>query len=160
MNNFFTYLSNFNRREQTTLLLGGLAVLLYLLWIAVLSPLQDRREAQQATNAAATQSLGRVQLLAVRIKQARNEGAQAGASKDNISRLIDTSLQANGLSMSGFQPGTAGEVRVRLDRVRYSSLMQWLYDIEYQHNINIRDLSIAATNDPGLVTVNIRLQKN
>jgi general secretion pathway protein M len=55
---------------------------------------------------------------------------------------------------------SGGEVRLRLDRVPYDRFMQWLYDIEIRHGVAVRDLSMAATNEPGQVTVNIRLQKN
>ena len=160
MNDLFAYLSRFNRREQTTLLVGGIAIVLYLLWLLVLAPLEAQREAQLQANTSTSQALGRVQVLATKIKQARQQGAQASGNSSNISRTIDASLQSNGLSMSVFQPGTAGEVRVRLDRASFGALMQWLYDIEYKNNISVRDLSIAETNDPGQVTVNIRLQKN
>jgi len=62
--------------------------------------------------------------------------------------------------MSSFQPGANGEVRVRLDRAGYAPLMQWLYAIEFKQGIRVSDLSIASTNDPGQVMVNLRLQKN
>lgn len=160
MNELLAHFSRFNRREQTTMLVGGIAVLLYVFWIAVLAPLQAKRDNQVLANTTTTQSLGRVKLLAAQIQQSRNQGGQAAGSGENISRLIDASLRANNLSMSGFQPGTAGEVRVRLDRAPFESLMQWLYDVEYKHNIAVRDLSIASTNEPGQVTVNIRMQKH
>lgn len=159
MEKFFAYLSRFNRREQATLLLCGLAIALYILWIAVLAPLQTKRDNQLLANTSTTLSLGRVQMLAAQIRQSRADSGPAAGGGENISRLIDTSLQANGLSMSGFQPGTGGEVRVRLDRVPFQPLLQWLYDVEFKHNITVRDLSIAATSDTGQVTVNIRLQK-
>src|SRR5690606_14069472 len=100
---------------------------------------------------------GRVQILAAQIQQLRSEGnASAG---ENINGLIDSSLRANGLQMSGLQPGSNGEVRVRLDRASYQPLMQWLYELEYKQGITVTDLSLASTNDPGQVTVNLRLQK-
>lgn len=160
MTKFFEFLSRYNRREQTMLLVGGLAIFIYLLWKILLVPLQDWRDQQLQNNASATQALGRVKILSARLEQYRTVAQGAGQQDANISRLIDASLRANGLSMSGFQPGTGGEVRVRFDQVPYERLMQWLYDIEYQHDIGVTDLSMAATSEQGLVTVNIRLQKN
>jgi general secretion pathway protein M len=161
MNKLFTFLSRYNRREQTALLLCGLAITLYLIWAAVLNPLANKRAAQLQANTAATQSLGRVQILAARFEQARNQNATAGnVGGGNISQIVYSSLQANGINISQFQPGTAGEARVRLDRANYEALMQWLYDIEFKHQIIVRELSLAGTNDPGQVTVNIRLQKH
>ena len=159
MNKFFTFLSRYNRREQTALLLCALAIALYLVWAVLLNPLAKTRAAQLQTNTAASQSLGRVQILAARLEQARTQGTSGSMSGESISQLVYSSLQTNGISISQFQPGTAGEARVRLDKANYESLMQWLYDIEFKHHIVVRELSLAGTNDPGLVTVNLRLQK-
>ncbi|MDO3388729.1 type II secretion system protein M [Gilvimarinus sp. SDUM040013] len=161
MNKVFDALGKYNRREQTILLVGALSIVLYILWMGVLAPLKDKREQQIATNASTSASLERVKLMAAQIKQAQSNTQKAsGNSGANFSQLIDSTLQANGLRMSGFQPGTRGEVRVRLDNVNYASVMQWLYDLEYRHDVAVKDLSMAGTNTAGQVTANIRLSKN
>jgi general secretion pathway protein M len=159
MNELFALLNKYNRREQTMLL--GLAVFLvvYIFWVAILSPLYNKRDTLIRTNAAASESLGKVQLMSAQIQQLRNQGVQ-GQVSDNINGLVSSSLNANGLKMDGFQPGPSGDVRVRLEMARYDALMQWLYDLEYRHGISILELSLSETRDAGLVTVNIRLQKN
>lgn len=157
MNQLLSFLNKFNRREQTMILGCGLAVILYLLWLLVFVPIEKKRDQLLSANTATTQTLGRVQIAAAQIQQARARGASA--STENLSGLVDTTLRANGLSMSGFQPGANGEVRVRLDRANYESLMQWLYDLEFKQGVRISDLTIAATNEPGQVTVNLRLQR-
>lgn len=157
MNQLLNFLNQYNRREQMLILGCGVAVALYLLWLLVLTPIQNKRDQLLAANVASTQSLGRVQIAAAQIQQARSAGANV--SNDNISGLIDSTLRANGLAMSNFQPGANGEARVRLERASYAPLMQWLYDIEFKQGIAVSDLSIAATNDPGQVTVILRLQK-
>lgn len=159
MNKLFEALARYNRREQIILLVGALAIVVYLLWMAVVSPLQTKREQQQVRNASVSASLERVKMYTAKIEQAKQLSmAQNKGGNTNISQLIDTTLQANGLRMSGFQPGTRGEARVRLENVNYSQFMQWLYDIEYQHSVSILDLSMAASSKPGKVTVNVRLR--
>lgn len=158
MNQLLNFLNKYNRREQMLILGCSLAVLLYLLWLVVLVPIQNKRDQLLAANTASTQTLGRVQIVAAQIQQARAVGA-AGAD-DNLNGLIDSTLSANGLAMSGLQPGTNGDVRVRLDRAAYEPLMQWLYELEFKQGITISDLSIASTNEPGQVTVTLRLQKS
>lgn len=158
MKNLFSILSRYNRREQTALLLCALAIGLYLIWAIILNPLAQQRAAQLQANTTATQSLGRVQILAARLEQSRGQNTRTGGG-ENLSQLVYSSLQANGISISQFQPGTAGEARIRLDKANYEALMQWLYDIEFKHQVTVRELSLAASNDPGLVTANLRLQK-
>src|SRR5690625_2392987 len=111
MNQFFEFLSRYNRREQTILLVGALVVFVYLLWRAVLVPLQDWRSEQIQRNANVQQALGRVEVLSARLQEYRRSGTGNGQSSGNLSRVIDTSLSAAGLAMSGFQPGTGGEAR-------------------------------------------------
>lgn len=157
MNQVLNFLNKYNRRDQMLILGCGLAVVLYLLWLMVLTPIQNKRDQLLAANVASTQTLGRVQIVAAQIQQSRAAGATV--SNDNLSSLVDSTLRANGLAMSNFQPGANGEARVRLERAAYGPLMQWLYEIEFKQGITVSDLSIAATNDPGQVTVTLRLQK-
>ena len=157
MNQLLNFLNKYNRREQMLILGCGLAVVIYLLWLIVLVPIQNKRDQLLAANIASTQSLGRVQIAAAQIQQFRSAGASG--STENISGLIDTTLRANGLSMSNFQPGSNGDVRVRLDRAAFGPLMQWLYEIEFKQGITVSDLSIVSTNDPGQVTVTLRLHR-
>ncbi len=159
MDKLLARLSQFNRREQTTLFIGALLVALYLLWIAVLSPLNSKREQLIKTTTSTQQSLGRVQVLARQFEQLAQQSNQASLAGDNLSGLIDASLRENGMAMSSFIPGTNGEVRVRIDKVATEPLMQWLYDLESKYHIAIRELSITASNDPGQVSINLRLVK-
>lgn len=158
MNQLFTFLSRYQRRDQIMLLVGAIAVVIYLVWMLVLSPIQNKRDRLLQTNVAATQSLGRVQIMVAQIQQYRAQGAQA-SSGDNIMGVVDMGIRGNGLNVSAVNPGGAGDVRVRFERAAYEPLMQWLYEVEFKNGLSIRDLTIAATNDPGLVTVNMRVQK-
>jgi general secretion pathway protein M len=158
MEKLLSSLSKFNRSEQATLLIGGVLIALFILWLAVLSPLNHKRDLLIQTTTGNQQSLGRVQLLASQLDALGKQSNQANASGD-ISGLIDASLRDNGMTMSSFIPGTGGEVRVRIDKVASEPMMQWLYDLESKYHIAIRELSITATNDPGQVSINLRLVK-
>jgi len=151
-------LAQFNRREQMTLLIGGLIVGLFIIWMLVLAPLTHKRDRLLQTTVSAQQSLGRVQVLARQFEMLSQEASQMNSGGD-ISGVIDSSLRDNGMVMSSFTPGTNGEARVRIDKTGSEPLMQWLYDLEVKYHIAIRELSITASNDPGQVSVNLRLAK-
>lgn len=157
MNQILSLLNKYNRREQMMILGCAVVLVLYLVWLLVLTPIQKKRDQLYQANTTSTQTLGRVQIIAAQIEQLRSQGTMN--ADENINGLIDSSLRNNGLQMSGLQPGSNGEVRVRLDRAAYQPLMQWLYEMEYKQGIRVTDLSVASTNDPGQVTVNLRLQK-
>ena len=158
MEKLFATLSQFNRREQMALLAGAILIAAYVLWLAVLSPLKHKRDSLLLTTTATQQSLGKVQLLARQYEVLSQQSNQTSNSGD-ISGLLDTSLRNNGITMTSFTPGAGGEARVRVDRIASEVLMQWLYDLETKYHIAIRELSITASNDPGQVSVNVRLLK-
>ncbi|RYY03865.1 MAG: type II secretion system protein M [Gammaproteobacteria bacterium] len=158
MDKLLNSLSQFNRREQMTLLIGALLIVFYIIWLAVLSPLNNKRDSLLKTTESNQQTLGKVQLLAKQYEILSKQSSQVNASGD-ISGLIDSSLRDNGMTMGSFTPGTGGEARVRVDKVASETLMQWLYDLETKYHIVIRELSITAANDPGQVSVNVRLAK-
>lgn len=158
MRQIFDYLSRYNRREQTILLLGTLAVVLYLLWKVVLVPIQNWHDRQVRANESVSETLVRVEVLSAQLERARTRESDDRSGGGNLSALVDSSLRANQLNMSGFQPGTGGQVRVRLDEVPYDRFMQWMHDLEYQHGVAVVDFSMAGTSEAGRVTVNIRLQ--
>ena len=159
MNQLLKSLSRFNRQEQIVLLLGAVAVCILLIWMLLLSPLQNKRDRLLATNLGSVQSLGRVQLLVRQVVSLSLQSAQVGTGSENLSGLINSSLSNNGLTMTNLMPGAGGEARVRIDKASSESLLQWLYELETKHHITIRDLSITATNEPGQVAVNVRLLK-
>lgn len=158
MNELLAKFNRYQRSEQIALLLMGVALVAFILWLAVIMPLEKKRKQLETGTIAAVKTLGNVQTMVASIE--RNGAARSGGTGENINGLIDSSIRAANLSMNSFQPGANGEVRIRLDRANYSSLMQWLYDIEYTHGVTIKDLSIAATNEVGFVNANLRLQKN
>ena len=158
MEKLLSSLSQFNRREQMMILTGGVLIAAYILWLALLSPLQNKRDTLLKTTESNQQTLGKVQLLAKQYEVLSRQSSQVNASGD-ISGLIDSSLRDNGMTMGSFTPGTGGEARVRVDKVASETLMQWLYDLETKYHIAIRELSITAANDPGQVSVNVRLAK-
>ncbi len=48
---------------------------------------------------------------------------------------------------------------VRFDNVSLASVVQWLYQLETNHNTLIEDLNLVAGNSPGNVMVTVRLRK-
>jgi general secretion pathway protein M len=158
MEKLLSSLSQFNRREQMMILAGGVLVAVYILWLALLAPLQNKRDTLLKTTTATEQSLGRVQILARQFEALAQQSNQANEGSD-ISGLIDASLRDNGVTMTSFTPGAGGEVRVRVDKITAEVVMQWLYDLETKHHLGVREFSITSSNDPGLVAINVRLIK-
>lgn len=159
MDKLLASLSKFNRREQAILLMGMLAIGLYLIWLAILAPLQKTRESLLLTNTATEQSLGRVRLLARQIELQSQQASHPGGGSENVIGTIDASLRSNGLTMGSLVPGAGGEVRVGITKANSDAVMQWLYDLEIKEHLAIRDLNLTTSTEPGQVAVSVRLNK-
>ena len=148
----------FNRREQIILLCGAMAVTLYILWQLVIAPIQQMTQTQIERNKNLAVTVAQVQTLASTLLTSDGP-KKTSVSGGSIAELVDRTLGAHGLRMSGFNPGSNGEVRLRLDNVSFTGLSKWLHELESKHAVQVRELSVNTSSTPGLIAVNVRLRK-
>ncbi len=157
MNAFKAWLAQASSREQLTLGLGAIALVIYLLVVMVLDPLRQNLDQQLNRNQASQEALQRMRDMAALWLNREEEGGQSRSA--SIVELVDRSMRQHNIRMSGMQPSGSSDVRLRMDQVSFDSLLAWLYDMEITEGVQIRDLSVAAGADPGTVVVNVRLHK-
>ena len=150
------WFSQLNQREQMSLLLLGLALSLYLVYMFVWSPLESRREQLAVQNTAVAESLARVDAMVTELLQLRSSGAKPGA-KRNLMTVINQSTGRLSLPVSRLQPNSRGEIQVRLEDVAFDSLLQWLYEMEYREGLLVREVSVTKTGSVGRVNVTVRI---
>ncbi|MFT6200886.1 MAG: general secretion pathway protein M [Candidatus Endobugula sp.] len=144
--------------EKRILLLLGASVVCLLFYLLVLDPMVTWKEQEHKKLSAKN----RIHLQVERLVNRYQQQQQSSDDKEikGLAGVIDKSLQANGLTMRGFQPGQKNDARLRLSNVAYTDLAQWLYDVEYQYNMIIEELSISQAKTPGLLMANIRVRKH
>lgn len=149
---------NFQPREQMMLMLLAVAMVIFIIVMLVIVPLQNWRanEEQRAINSA--NELTRVRELVAQIK-AKEAAPTRNSNQESLAVVIDNSLRKNDLIMRGFQPGSNQDARLRLENAAYPDLAQWLYDLEYEHGINIQELSLTPARVSGRLMVNLRVSR-
>lgn len=150
------WFSQLNQREQMSLLLLGLALGLYLLYILIWSPLDDRREELALQNGAVAESLVRVDAMVSELLQLRSSGAKPDA-KRNLMTVINESTTRLQLSVSRLQPNSRGEIQVRLENATFDHVLRWLHEMEYREGLLVRELSVTQTGTVGRVNVTVRI---
>lgn len=155
--------SHFNRlapRGQLLLTLLAAVLLLAALWLLAWRPLAQSNAVLARQNAASTQTLQGVTRLAdeYRVLRQRGDGS-AVANRASLTEVVDRSIEAHGLPMSRFQPGSSGDVQLRLDSAAFDAVLRWLYQLESREGVSLRELSITRGADPGLVNVSVRLYR-
>jgi general secretion pathway protein M len=144
--------------ERRVLTIVGVLMLVCAVYFLIVEPVEAYKEKQQRLLAAENNKYSRVVPLVERIK-ARSSDSDSGQLSGGLAKLIDNSLQENGLTMRGFQPGKNNDARLRLSDVPYESLVQWLYDLEYKHNVVVEEMSVSPSKETTLLLVNIRIKK-
>ena len=145
-----------NQREQVSLLVLGLAMGLYLLYMLVWSPLEGARDSLAQQNAGVATSLQRVDAMVSEITRLRESGARPGARR-NLTSLINQSTSALALPVSRLQPNSRGEIQVRLENAAFDDLLTWLYQMEYREGLLVREVSVTQAGSVGRVNATVRI---
>jgi len=142
--------------ERRVLTIVGVLMLICVVYFLIVDPIAAYQEKQKRLMTTESNVYSRVVPLVERIKSLSSTSGQV---QEGFASLIDSSLQKNGLTMRGFQPGKNNDVRLRLNDVPYESLVQWLYDLEYKHNVVIEEMSVSPSKETNLLLVSIRIKK-
>jgi general secretion pathway protein M len=147
------------RQEQIMLLLGSVVVLAYLFYVLLLRPMSLAVEKLEKQNEVASHSLNAVKTLSQEYQLLKNSGSKVTGKQQNLTRLIDTTVKNNTLSMTRFQPSSSGDVQVRFENAVFNNILSWLHELEVGNGIIIRDLSVTNGSATGLVNVSVRLRQ-
>lgn len=159
MNAFRQWWNQNSSRDQVAILALVICVLLFILFMGILKPIQEKRVTQLRNNQSAMSSLKNVRDMAA-LWSNRDASRNQNAGRGSIVEIVDTSLREHNLRLSGMQPSGINDVRLRLDQARFDNLLTWLHEMEVNKGLQIKDLSVATAGEPGIVSVNMRLHRD
>ncbi len=159
MENMKLWWAQANSRDQLSLLVLAICFAVFVLFQFVLFPVVEMKTKQETRVAAQEAAYERVKNLAARWKN-RDGNNDFSATSAGVERSIEASFAQHGIRVSGFDASGRNGIRVRFDGVSYEKLVGWLYDIEITQSIRLKDVSVAGSSDPGLVSANILIHKN
>lgn len=142
-------------RDQMMVSVGGVAVLIYILFFLVLFPMQNDLDRKEKRNMASLQEQQEVRQLAGQVL-ARQQAGQASAGAQNLTSLLNDSTREFGLTMENVQP-SGNSARVRLGASDFNKVLAWLHEMEIKRGLQISDVTITAERNPGVVMVNLQL---
>lgn len=153
MREWFTAL---NQREQMSVMALAVAVVLYVLFQFVWSPLAQKRDSLSVQNVAVAESLVRVDAMVSELQQLKESGASVG-NKRNLTSLINQSTGRLKLAVSRLQPNSRGEIQVRLENAAFDDVLKWLHEMEYREGLLVREVSVTQTGTTGRVNATVRM---
>lgn len=150
------WFAGLNQREQMSVLVLGLVVALYLLYMLVWSPLNDLRDDMARQNRGVAGALKRVDALASEVIQLRQDGGTR-TPRRNLTALVNQSTAQYALEVSRLQPNSSGELQVRLEGAAFDDLIAWLHQLEFGHSLLLREVSITQSGATGRVNATVRI---
>jgi type II secretory pathway component PulM len=143
--------------RQQRLVVGGIAVAIVLLIVAVLLPLDHSVSSAQQRLAKKRADLVWMQGVAPELATAPAPPSDSGES---LLVIIDRSARESGLAtaLTGSEPGTGGSLAVRLQKAPFDTLVAWLARLAQQNGIVVDSATIDSAGAPGLVNAAVVLR--
>ena len=151
-----------NSRERMIIAGGAILVLLTAIYILALAPFYrsvaalDESVAQKKADLAWMRSVaGEVQALSA------SQPMIAAPTNESLVVLVDRTAREAGLSsaLTGQTPNGETGIRVRLEGAGFDQAMMWLANLELSHAVAIESATFDRTSTPGLVNVNLVLNR-
>lgn len=154
-------------RERQVLALGGLVVLLMLLWAFAYKPLTDARAALHEGNGRLAADL---QLMRATVAHGSGFGAGVtAAGSDDAARrrsgrsllaLVDADLRELGLgpSLKRIEPAGERRVRARLEAVPFDQVVEWLERLSVEQGIRVGEFAASRTEYAGQADIQMLIE--
>ncbi|MCF6217815.1 MAG: type II secretion system protein M [Gammaproteobacteria bacterium] len=152
-----------NSRERSTLLLGGGALLLMLLYSLLWSPLSAESERLQRDIESQHATLAWMQQAAQQVKTSSMvNNTRRGAEGESLLTLVDRSAKKAvlGGNIKRVQPDKDGSVRIWLEKVEFNSMMRWLATLSREYGVVLGNSNIEKQSTAGLVDARLTLKRS
>lgn len=151
------YWSKLSDRDQWAMLIGGCALGVYLLYSLLYAPLTQAVQEARTTLIEQRETLTWIKAMQPRLAKR--------ISKKSVSSTKLLGIITQELSQATFrffpfnlQQINSSDIQLNFDRVPFSDALIWLWELQSQYQINIRQLSLDKLSKPGLVKASIILQ--
>ncbi|WP_263079731.1 type II secretion system protein M [Endozoicomonas sp. Mp262] len=146
-----------SRREQYLSIVGGGAILLWLIWQMLVMPLANRQQMAENRLAANYRQLEQIKRQANQIVQLKASGSRLAPNLNTpMDRVINQTASVFQLTIERVKNRQDG-LEVAMGTARFDRLMGWLIKLEQESRIQVAEIQLDSTDQPGIVEVK-RLQ--
>ena len=155
---------NLEAREQVFVLVGGVFVLIAVIYFLLWAPLDRNHKEMAASVDAWERSLAELKPLramAARGSQGSTRNVVANPQAPII--VVDQTLRGRGLEQyrRRSQPTANNGIRVEFEGVGFDELVLWLGDLGSQHNLHVQagSMSVVTQAGPGRINASLTLER-
>lgn len=155
-NNIARWFGRYNQREQLSLLLLALVLVVYLAYQLLWLPLSNLQQQARERNAQLSGVHDRVEQMVASIRGLEASGDSTRRDR-NLTAVVNASTAAYGLKILRLQPNNRGEVQIRLENAVFDDLVAWLYRLESTEGLATREVAVSQAAATGRVNATIRI---
>jgi general secretion pathway protein M len=149
-------------RERVIVLCGAVLVVATALYLFALQPFYSALGAREASVSKKEADLAWMRSVAGEMQAlAASQPMVAVPTDESLVVLIDRTAREAGLAsaLTGQTPSGETGIRVRLESASFDRAMMWLANLELSHRISIESATFDRTSSPGLVNINLVLNR-
>lgn len=146
-------------RERWMVGVGGLVVLITVLYLGVIEPImkahQRRADALEASRALAI----RLEEAAAVVQRSRASGRPGANRSQSLMAAVDMASRSGSIGKppARIQPEGDAEVRVWFEDVAFDPVVRWVADLETRYGISVQTMDVEPKSDAGSVDVRLSL---
>lgn len=146
-------------REQRTLMLGGTALALILLYTMVWEPITSRVPEVRETLEQKHADLRWMKQAAARARTLQNRQQQSARpiTEQSMLTLVDRTAQQAQIreKLRRIQPEGNDRVRLWIEQAAFDQIIRWLASLQEEHGIHVESLTLERETEPGIVNARI-----
>lgn len=144
------YWRTLNDRERLLVVVAGLVVLSYLMYVLLISPLNKIVIDKTLERDNKAQSLAWMTQAAQSINQ---QGQARRVSNNELLSIITDALKQGPLQRFTYQlqQSATGDIELSFDQVPFSLLMSWFWSLNQSYVFSVKTFSSEKTTSPGVV---------
>lgn len=149
-------------RERKIVAGGGIALLLIVIWLAIIAPWLNAKASLEAQVESDTRLLAWMQQATAEINQLEKlTPAAAPRSKQPLFSVVEQTARTSpvGGNIANFQPRGDDSVQVRLEGAPFDALISWLGRLQAEHGVLVSSLGIQHADAPGTVNADVTLER-
>jgi general secretion pathway protein M len=148
-------------RERQIVTGGGIALLVIVIWLAIVSPWLNAQTALRQDVRHSAALLDWMQQATVKIKQLEKVAPSTSRSTPNQSLFatVEQTTRGTSINISQIQPRGNNKVQLHLDGAPFDALIGWLGRLRKSHGVTIAQLGVSRADAPGTVNADITLTR-
>lgn len=148
-------------RERRALLLGGAALALILLYLAVWQPVARAQHSRETALKESRALAVKLETIASEMQARQGSGGAPVPSNQSLLALVDQTRKASNVTKppSRIEPEGDTTVRLWMEDVPFDGLVRWLGDLQMHYGVRVDAADIERQSATGLVNVRLTLMK-